>query len=221
MQQNDAKLESYALSDRTFTKARKDTHAFEAAVMDEVIILSRTIFRLGRSDDLHTTMTLNLMLDYDPEPDRLRERFTLQKATLISTKRCIEGFKKLGYGFMEDSMTGSKQGASAQRLAITDSWYNLNIIWSVTYREGREVKKETYGYPASYHAGPAITVYFGPPEKRRLRPNWQEALKVAMRGADRTRTEMAEDDWKCETKERREELKAILDIELTKLILAS
>ncbi|KAL8277537.1 hypothetical protein RQP46_010092 [Phenoliferia psychrophenolica] len=175
-------LETTALAHPLPTRVRTDLTTFETLAKAELWVFLRTILRLGRSDDIHKKETLVLSFDYGPTLERIRERFALRKATLLPT----ETFAASGSG--EHWMFARKHldyGITPNYIDSDDSGYVFKVLWTASYEEGGRTRSEyvvpRYDFDPNYLKdifGPSFATF-------PLRPDWENQLRIALRGPDR------------------------------------
>ncbi|KAK4701570.1 hypothetical protein P7C70_g4659, partial [Phenoliferia sp. Uapishka_3] len=140
-------------------------------------IFRRTVFRIGRSDQCHTTKTLKLFFDYDSKPKALRERFSLREARLTPTKELMDSYRKGGDGARQLVNAYERALRSPDRKASSE----LSILWTVIYKADRKVAKSAIKRHMVERVKKEWYPGIGFIEERVLRPNWKRELGLALR----------------------------------------
>ncbi|KAK4698994.1 hypothetical protein P7C70_g7275, partial [Phenoliferia sp. Uapishka_3] len=181
----------------------------------ELRMLARSIFRIGCTDELLNTSTLQLLLLYEPTPQNLRERFTLRDAKVTLNKDLYKSYREtrssLGLSIESEDVWGSYLDWDAPRTQTARQWCTLSFHWTyvIIGKDGRIEGTATHLERLS--VDPAWYELFGPPGMRAPRHDWKAELMVAMAGPDRPLEHMLYDDLRCEDEEGIRRIQKVLE----------
>ncbi|KAL8286725.1 hypothetical protein RQP46_004253 [Phenoliferia psychrophenolica] len=195
-------LETQVLASPLSDVVRTDLETFETLTKDELWVYLRTIVRFGRADDIYTKETVVLAFDYDPKPERVRERFTLREAGLTPSQALSE----LGDGctfslFARDQIDFN---ISEKMLDHERGYHKFRVLLIAFYKERQETRQRTQIHGPRYAFHPEVfPSIYGPLDEFELRPDWEDSLRIALKGPQRGVPEMVlEDMTACVGEER-------------------
>lgn len=170
------KVETDAMTNPMESVVLGNIKTYLAAIRDEVLIVVRTPFRIGKADQLHSTSVVVIHFSYEASRDTSNSKFVLDSGEVVRTATIVEAAR--GAPVYQKILDQQTSGATPESVkGSVCCWVIYSVRWRVSPRDSWTtvpIIEPTWINPQSW------TTMGVKVEDKKLLPDWVGYLRRAL-----------------------------------------